>query len=621
MPVEPRGPAPDDDLVPADDAVIGRAVRRSLLVALALSAIVAALLFLARRPAAEQAVLHKVVGQVENLEQGLEALPAVTFKDVTASAGIDFVHENGARGQKLLPETMGSGAAFFDYDGDGDQDLFLANAMHWPGEAGAGAPPTQALYRNDGTGRFENVTAAAGLDAVLYGTGVATGDYDNDGDADLFLAALGPNRLYENEGGRFRDVTARAGVAGAPDGWSSSAGFLDYDNDGDLDLFVSNYVKWSEEIDLELNFTLNGVDRAYGPPTNYEGTFCQLLRNDGDSRFTDVSQAAGIQVVSPLNGRPMGKALAQTFVDVDLDGRIDILVANDQVQNFLFHNRGDGAFAEIGAASGIGFDSTGNATGAMGIDAGHHRGDEQIAVAVANFANEMTSLYVSRDRRRLLFTDEAAGEGVGSPSRAFLSFGLFFFDYDLDGRLDLLQANGHLEDEIHEVQASQTYRQPAQLFWNAGPTSRSCFAEVPRDSLGDLARPLVGRGAAYADIDADGDPDVLLTQTGGPPALLRNERRSGQHWLRVRLVGTRSNRDGVGAWVEVEAAGARQRRQVMPSRSYMSQVELPLTFGLGSAERVERLTVVWPDGSKQSVEPPPPDREIEVTEAESGGGR
>ncbi len=614
MKTEPRPNADEapDDLVPEDDAIIGRVFRRSLVVILLLAGLVALGLFLRRSPATQGQVRAKQIGEIADLVQTTEAMPEVRFVDVTAAAGIDFVHTNGARGAKLLPETMGSGAAFFDYDGDGSSDLLLANATDWPGES-AGRRATPILYRNSGNGRFEDVTIRAGLATPIYGTGLAVADYDGDGDPDVFLAALGPNRLLRNDGGVFVDVTAAAGVAGRESDWSTSAGFFDYDGDSDLDLFVCNYVAWSREIDIELNFTLNGRDRAYGPPTNYEGLHDYLYRNEGDGRFTDVSAAAGIQVENPLTGRPASKGLGVTFADLDHDGPIDIIVANDTVQNFLFHNRGDGTFEEIAAVAGIGFDSAGNATGAMGIDAGHYRNDASLAIGIGNFANEMTSLFVSR-AEPLRFTDDAVGEGIGAPSRLLLKFGLFFFDYDLDGRLDLLQANGHLETEISQVQASQTYRQRAQLFWNAGPQAKACFAEVPPESVGDLSRPIVGRGATYADIDADGDQDLLLTQTAGPPLLLRNDQALGHHWLRVKLVGRPANRDAIGAWIELESGGRVERRQVMPTRSYLSQVELPVTFGLGRAETIDHLVVFWPDGSRQEVRGAPIDRLVEVVQ-------
>jgi len=595
-----------------DDAIIGVAFRRSLLVIVAIVVIAAGAYLLTRAGDGPEAIVEKQgVGAIEDREEATAEMPAVSFADVTAEAGIDFVHVNGATGEKLLPETMGGGVAFFDHDGDGDQDLLFVNSAAWPWDAADDAA-TPRLYANDGVGAFTDVTREAGLDVSFYGMGVAVADYDNDGDADLFFTTLGANRLYRNDAGRFTEVTAQANVAGEQDRWSASAGFFDYDADGDLDLFVCNYVVWSKAIDEELNFSLNGRDRAYGPPTNYGGTYSYLYRNDGDGSFTDVSAAAGIQVDNTATGQPMGKALAVSFADVDVDGKLDILVANDTVQNFLFHNQGDGTFVEKGSLAGFGFDGTGNATGAMGLDAGYYRNDEQFGIAVANFANEMSSLYVSQREGLLQFTDESAGEGVGAPSRLVLSFGLFFFDYDLDGRLDILQANGHLEDEIEEVQASQRYRQPAQLFWNAGPEARSCFAEVPADRTGELSRPIVGRGAAYADIDGDGDLDVVLTQSGGAPLLLRNDQRSNHHWLRVELTGSSVNRDAIGSWVELEAGGVTQRRQVMAARSYLSQVERPLTFGLGPADSIDRLTVHWPDGTTRELDATAVDTTLKV---------
>ena len=604
----------EDELVPADDTIIGVAFKWSLIVILLIGAGVGGAWLVSRSSTPESVVIDRgPVKPPDPLTQNVADQPSVHFTDVTGSGGVDFVHTNGATGEKLLPETMGSGCAFLDYDNDGDQDLLLINATSWPEDVQANPPATMALYRNDGSGRFEDVTVEAGLDVTFYGTGVACGDYDSDGDVDLFIGALGTNHLFRNDDGIFVEQTNFAGVAGGESMWSTSAGFFDYDNDGNLDLFVCNYVQWSREIDLQLNFTLNGTDRAYGPPLQYQGTDSYLYHNNGDGTFTDVTRAAGIAVANPATGASMGKALAVTFADVDNDGYLDIFVANDTVQNFLFRNLGDGTFEEVGAVSGMAFDTMGGATGAMGIDAGDIRNDGQLGIGIGNFANEPSSFYVQQPHDPWQFADRSSAEGIGSPSRLTLSFGLFFFDYDLDGWLDMLQANGHLEGEINEIQPSQHYRQPALLFWNCGAKASSCFAVVPEANLGDLARPIVGRGAAYADIDGDGDQDILLTQTGGPPLLLRNDQQLGHHWLRVKLIGSSSNRDAIGARVELVADGIIQRRQVMPTCSYLSQVELPITFGLGETTQTS-VRITWPNGSVQIVTIDQVDTTLIVTE-------
>jgi len=600
------------EMVPEDDAVIGKALRWSLL-ALAILALgtASAFWFLRAEPEEEIIIERGPVVAPAPLKQAAPQMPEVAFTDITASAGIDFRHENGARGAKLLPETMGGGVAFFDYDGDGDQDLLFVNSDRWPEDA-AGPPATMALYRNDGRGQFDNVTAGSGLDVAFYGQGAAVGDYDGDGDPDLFLSAVGPNHLFINRDGRFEDVTLQAGVAGGKADWSTSAGFFDYDNDGDLDLFVCNYVQWSREIDLQLGFTLNGKDRAYGQPMQYQGAYSWLYRNEGDGTFQDVSDEVGIRVENSATGRPMGKALGVTFVDTDHDGYLDILIANDTVQNFLFHNQGGVRFEELGMLSGIGFDNNGRATGAMGIDAARFLGGDSLGVAIGNFANEHTSLYMQQ-QDRLLFVDTADAGGIGSLSRLRLSFGLFFFDYDLDGRLDLLQANGHLENEINQIQPSQHYRQAAQLFWNCSSANLTCFAAPGEEALGGLGKPIVGRGAAYADVDADGDLDVVIAVNGGSPLLVRNDQQLGNHWLRVRLVDSGLNRDAIGAVVELRAGALVQRRTVMPTRSYLSQVELPLTFGLGADTEIESISVRWPNGQVQQVDTPSVDTTLVIT--------
>ncbi len=603
----------EEELVPADDRIIGSALRWSALALVAVGVIAAAVVWWLRRPAEEapEQTLERsaptaVVADVE--------APIVEFTDITRDAGIDFEHVNGAEGDKLLPETMGSGAAFFDYDNDDDPDLLLINSTYWPHSSPPSPRPRSALYRNDGAGRFEDVTAAAGLDLSLYGTAPAIGDFDGDGWRDLFVAAVGENRLLRNEGGRFVDVTARAGVAGSPEEWSSSSAFFDYDRDGDLDLFVCNYVRWSRQIDLEVDYRLTGVGRAYGPPVNYEGTFPYLYRNEGDGTFTDVSAESGVEVRNEATGVPVAKALAVAPIDLDRDGWMDLLVANDTVRNFLYHNQGDGTFQEVGELWGVAYGRAGEATGAMGIDAGHYRNDAELGFAIGNFANEMTSLYISQGDPTF-YADEAIGEGIGAPSRLMLSFGVLMLDYDLDGRLDILQVNGHLESEINSVDPSQTYEQASQLFWNAGPDHRQGFVAVDLATAGDLALPIVGRGSATADIDADGDLDVVLTQTGRRAVVLRNDQSTSHHWLQVRLESAGGNADAIGAWVELEAGGQVQRRQVMPTRSYQSQSQLPVHFGLGGSDSIDALRVIWPDGTAQPVEPPAVDQAVVIARA------
>ncbi len=563
------------------------------------------------------------IGQAKAPEvQGIP-IPPVRFTDITDKAGIRFRHTNGSFGRKLLPETMGSGVAVLDYDNDGHQDLLFVNSCYWPGYEDKQQPaPTMALYRNAGDGTFEEITAAVGLAVTFYGMGVTAGDYDNDGWVDLFITSVGGNRLLQNtrDGNgrrRFTEVTQTAGVGG-PGGWpatsagdflkhqppinfSSSAAFLDYDGDGRLDLFVCNYVRWSPGFDLSQNFSLLGQGRAFGPPTAFEGVHAFLYRNRGDGRLEDVSTKAGIQVFGPLK-QPVGKSLGVIVCDVDEDGWPDIVVANDTVRNFFFHNKGDGTFEEIGDLAGIAF-AEGRARGAMGIDWGEYRTGRS-ALLIGNFADEPNTFLRLDKPGTLIFSDVAMSEGIAGPSRPLLKFGAFFFDYDLDGRQDLLTCNGHLEPEISKVQAGQSYPQPVQLFWNCG--RKASFVPVSElDAGSDLFRPLVGRGCAYADIDGNGDLDVVLTENGGRVRLLRNEGGSQHHWIRLVLEGDgqRSNKSAIGARVLLEAGGNTQRRELASARGYLSQSELPVTFGLGKTAKVDRVTIYWPgrNGGKQEL--------------------
>ncbi len=611
----PPPPEESEELVQQDDAAIGKGLRFSL-VGLAALTVVGGIAFALVRPkkSAGPVKVTQVSAPEAAPTNAVSRVPNVRFTAVTTEAGITFRHQNGAYGDKLLPETMGSGVAFADLDGDGAPELLFVNSTQWPGKLLAGTQAaTSALYRNDGKGHFTDATAGSGLDLPIYGMGVALGDYDGDGRTDVFLSSVGGGHLFHNEGGlKFRDVTASAGVAGQPSDWSTASAFLDLDNDGDLDLYVGSYVRWSPEIDREVGYTLVGVGRAYGPPMNFQGAFPHLYRNDGNGKFTDVSATSGVQVKNTSTGVPLAKTLGVAPFDYNGDGWMDLVIANDTTQNLLLENQRNGTFKEVGALAGIAFDSYGNTRGAMGIDTARFTRDGKAAIGIGNFANEMTAFYVAQGDGTL-FTDEAISWGVGPASRLLLKFGFFFFDYDLDGRADVLTSNGHLEEEITKVQASQSYRQPAQLFWNAGDSG---LINVTAQQAGtDLFKPVVGRGSAFADMDGDGDLDVVLTEVGGSPILLRNEQSLSHHYLRVKLVGTQSNRDAIGAWVKLTANGESQWRQVMPAKSYLSASEFEVTFGLGQNPKIDAVEVVWPSGAKQTLKDVGADQRLVVREA------
>jgi hypothetical protein len=601
---------------PADDAVIGRAFRWSALLLLGFG-LIAAGGWWARtwfKPEAVKQVVQPSMPTVRDTTN--VSIPNLPLVDITRQSGVDFVHHTGATGEKLLPETMGSGVGLFDYDNDGDVDLLFVDGRDWPWTTGGKAGGQPRLYANDGNASFTEVTEAAGMPSGIYGMGLAIGDYDNDGWTDVFLSAVGSNRLLHNEQGKFVDRTAEAGVAGAEDSWSTSTAFIDFDRDGLLDLFVANYVQWSRDIDREQSFTLDGRNRAYGPPRAFAGTFPYLYHNLGNGQFADVSASAGVQVVNPDTHVPLAKGMGIAPLDVDGDGWIDVAVANDTVQNFLFVNQHDGTFKESAKPLGIAYDRTGGARGAMGIDCNVIRPDGTLAIGIGNFANEMSALYVAAPKRRT-FIDAATATGFGPPTRLSLTFGLLFFDLDLDGRPEILGCNGHLEPEISQFQASQTYAQPPQLFWNAGTGSKSEFVLVPEEKTGrDFSGAMVGRGAAFGDLDGDGDVDIVLTANGSAPRVLRNDQSTGHHWLRVRLVGRASNRSGIGATIKLHAGGDTQVRFVTATRGYLSQSELTQTFGLGKLIQVDKVEILWPNGQTQEILTPAIDQVLEVKEPE-----
>jgi hypothetical protein len=585
-----------------NDEVIGRALVVSLAVLAVVGIIAGGVYWWATRPRVVASDILKPIGIPLHTVNSSLTVPATPFADITKSAGIEFIHENGAQGEKLLPETMGSGCAFLDYDNDGDQDLLLVNSCRWSWDKReSGKPATAALYQNDGKGGFTNVTEGSGLNVSFYGMGVAVGDYDGDGNVDVFFTAVGKSHLFHNAGGKFEEVTDQAEVAGTDDAWGTSCGWFDYDRDGDLDLFVCHYVEWTKEADASQHFQLVGGGRAYGRPQNFGGTFCTLYRNEGEGKFSDVSEASGIQVANPDTKVAAGKSLGLAFADFDADGWLDVVVANDTVGNFLFHNQQNGKFENVAELSGVAYDTNGLARGAMGIDVAWFRNNNEVGIAIGNFSNEPTALYVSQGKR-LQFRDDAVSNGLGPATRLELKFGLFFFDADLDGRLDLFTANGHLEEDINRVQVTQFYAQPPHFFWNGGAQEKVEFVQVPKDKCGEeLMKPMVGRGAAYADIDGDGDLDILVTASGGPARLLRNDQKSDHHWLRLKLIGKTPNTDAIGAMVELRQGENTQRRLVSPTRSYLSQCELPVTFGLGAAGDIEKVVIRWPTGKEQEV--------------------
>jgi hypothetical protein len=517
---------------------------------------------------------------------GIVAPASVTFTDVTGQAGIEFVHNSGRTGQKFLPETLGSGAAWFDADGDGWPDLLLINSKDWTPRGRKSLP---ALYHNNHNGTFTNVTAGSGLDVQMYGLGVAIGDYDNDGRDDVYITALGGDHLFHNEGnGHFKDVTRESGLANSA--FAASATWFDYDRDGKLDLFVANYVNWTQDKDIWCS--LDGSTKSYCTPESYKGSSSKLYHNLGNGKFEDVTAKAGL-------ADPTSKSLGVAVIDFNNDGWPDLFVANDTQPNKLYRNLQNGTFKEEGLTAGVAFGEDGVARGAMGVDVADYDRSGRQHLVVGNFANQMIGLYHNEGNG--LFVDEAPRSPIGRSSLLSLTFGLFFFDYDLDGYPDIFAANGHIEEQIGRVQPKIQYEEMPLLFHNVGAGK---FQPIPA-----FSKPLVARGAAYGDFDQDGDLDILIATNNGPAYLYRNDGGNKNHWLQIRLNGTKSNRDGIGAIVKV----GNQTQMVHSGSSYCSSSDLALTFGLGS-EATASVEIQWPSGIHQKMNNIKADQRLNIQE-------
>jgi enediyne biosynthesis protein E4 len=529
------------------------------------------------------------------------AASTITFKDITQEAGIHFVHNNGAFGKKYLPETMGPGVAFIDYDNDGWPDIFIVNGTDWPGRPSKHSTPK--LYHNNHNGTFTDVTHKAGLDIELMGMGVAVGDYDNDGYDDLFVTAMGQSHLFHNNGnGTFTDVTHKAGLMG-PKEFSTSAAWVDYDKDGKLDLVVANYVQWS--IDGDLYCTLDGKSKSYCTPESYKGISVRLWHNRGDGTFEDATKKAGL-------GDPTSKTLGIAELDYDNDGWPDLLLSNDTQPNKLYRNNGNGTFTEKAVLAGVAFSEDGVARAGMGVDATDYDRTGVMSLLITNFANQMISLYHNEGKG--LFVDEAPQSEIGRDTLLTLGFGCFFFDYDLDGWPDIFIANGHIDSDIQRVQPNVKYAMPPHVFRNMG---KGNFQEVSKSLGAAFNRPRVGRGAAYADINNDGRLDLLLSTNGGPAYVFENEatgEAARQKSLRIKLVGTKSNRDGIGSMVKLTSADAKQMQMMRSGSSYLSASELVLTFGLAQHDKADAIEVRWPSGQVDHLSNVPASQTIIVTE-------
>ena len=538
------------------------------------------------------------------LQHTAPATSSLRFVEVASAVGLTWQHENGRSPQRYFPETMGGGGAFFDYDGDGDLDVYAINGAFIAADP-LDAAPVNSLFRNDGQ---HFVSVAAGVSHPGVGMGVAAADYDSDGDLDLYLTNFGPNALFRNDDEHFAEIGQETGVADAH--WGTSCAFADCDRDGDLDLYVANYVAYDpaaasvDQVPYMASYENYG-DQApigYPHPDNFQGQADLLYRNDGAGHLVDVSAEAGIADVS-------GKGLGVVFGDYDNDGWPDIYVANDAVRNFLYHNSQDGTFAERAGLAGVAYGQDGQMEAGMGVDWGDYNGDGVLDLTVTNFQAEPNALYRGEGD---FFSVATFAAGMGLPSLPFLGFGTQFFDPDLDGDLDLFAANGHVLDNVRDIDQSTSYGQRNLLFRNDGGR----FAEVSATVGPGFALERVSRGSATGDYDGDGDPDLLVFNSGQPLSLLRNDQGEANHWITIRLVGTNGNPNGIGARLTATSGDLVQTRELRGSRSYLSQSQLRICLGLGKRPQLDALEVRWPSGRTERFGPFAANQAIALVEGE-----
>src|SRR4051794_12549376 len=522
--------------------------------------------------------------------------PAVHFTEIASSAGLRFTHHNGGFGKKYLPETMGSGTAFVDLDGDGWPEIILLNCKDWTPH---GKHYTSAIYRNNRNGTFTDVTAGSGLNTEMYAMGVAVADYDNDGRPDVYITALEGDHLFHNEGAnRFRDVTASSGIRNA--NFGTSAAWFDYDRDGNAALFVANYIEWTPATDFWCS--MDGSTKSYCTPESSKGAPSRLFHNLGNGKFEEVGKKAGIADAT-------SKSLGVSILDVDNDGWPDVFVSNDTQPNKLYRNNRNGTFTEGGVAAGVAYGEDGVARGAMGVDVSDYDRSGHQHLLIGNFSNQMLGLYHNEGSG--IFVDEAPSSSVGRSSLLSLTFGVFFFDFDLDGYPDIFAANGHTEEEIERIQPKVKYKESPLMFRNL---NKGRFENVSTSLGPDFSRPIVARGAAHADFDRDGDQDIVVSTNNGPACLYRNDGGNRNHWLNIRLVGSKSNRSGLGAVVRIQSASGKQSDMMRSGGSYCSQSDLALNYGLGKDDRVSTLEIDWPSGAHQKLSDIPANQFLTVSE-------